>query len=81
MITVSDSVSHKRVESKLMKQKRSIFRAWNLGVFEDGMNDILYLDYGNSEQVPDEELCETVPEIWNIPPIVKPFRAAGKSAW
>ena len=45
------------------------------------MNDILYLDYGNSETVPDEELCETVPEIWNIPPIVKPFRAAGKSAW
>ena len=43
------------------------------------MHDVFYVDYGNAVQLPSEELCETVPEVWNIPPIAKPFRVMGKS--
>ena len=47
-------------------------------MLDNGKNSVLYLDYGNTALVPNDEIGKTGHGIWSIPPIAKPFRLISK---
>ena len=53
------------------------FRAWNTNINNDGLCEVLYIDYGNMSVLPFKEMMVPIPAVWNLPPMAKPFRLAG----